>query len=503
MNESLWIQECPLSNFPSLKNDIEVNTLIIGAGIAGLTTAYYLSKAHQSIAIIEADHVGYGASGRSTGKITSQHGFIYHDLIAEYGYEKAKLYYSANEEAIDSIEEIVNEYQIDCDFKRVSSVLFAFDEMKKAKLQDEYQACLDLDIPCTYIDKTNYPFSIIGGIRFDKQAQFQPLKYLQGLARILVDQGISIYEQTTADQLYDVSNGYRITCKNKHTIHAKQVVIATQFPFIDRGHFYFSRMYSDASFLSAAPCSLPLGDDQLISIDDDSRSYRTYQNKLIAGGGVHKSGQFDKLKYDDFILHNKSMFQLGDDDITWSSQDYMSFDHIPYIGCMEKGNPNLLIASGFNKWGNTSGTIAGKLLCAYLLENESQYQDLYDPHRFKGIFSAQFIKENMNVAYEFIRGKLKNANQSFPNPGQGCIMEIDHHKYGVYQSETKEIFIVDATCPHLGCLLHFNDMDKTWDCPCHGSRFHVDGRVVKGPANDKLRLYGEGLNDIDAHIFKP
>ncbi len=503
MNASKWIKDTPKTSYPKIEQDVYIDTLIIGAGLTGLTTGYYLSQAMKQFIIVEADCIGYGASGRNTCKLTAQHGLIYKSLIQKYGYTLAKQYYDAHMEAIESIEEIVHKHQIDCDFKRCNSVLFTQESEKVPNLQDEYQACIDLNIPCSFIDTVQYPLTIQAGIMFPEQAKFHPLKYMIALADILTKKEIAIYEHSPVTNIIEENGTYIALC-NHRKIYARNIVQATQFPFYDQHQFLFAKTYPMSSSILCTPTTANYGDDMLINTESPSISLHAFsiqgQTCLMVGGNSHKTGQFAK-EDPDYVQRAKKMFGIEHFEDMWSTQDYMTFDHLPYIGKLQKNNDQLYIATGYCKWGNTTSNIAGKLLCAYLLKQPSPYRKLFDPHRLSSLFSLTFLKENMNVAYEFVKGKLQPCDKEYPQKGQARVIEIQNHLYGVYRDEQDELYIVDITCPHLGCICIFNQQDKTWDCPCHGSRYSYTGEVIKGPSTNRLHSYREGRNQIDPHLF--
>ncbi|MEG1638786.1 MAG: FAD-dependent oxidoreductase [Erysipelotrichaceae bacterium] len=498
MNESLWIKDVNLTNYPKVEETFFIDTLIIGGGICGLTTAYLLSQTTQDCCLVEASYIGHGASGRSNGKITSQHGAIYDTLIKQKGMRLAKTYYQANEEGLALIAAIIKEHKIDCDFKIIDSVLYAKEETSISKLQDEYKACIELNIPCTYLNQCDTPFPYHGGIIFFNQAQFHPMKYLQGLAKI-INKKIKIYENSSVTNILKEEDHYLVEI-NHLQIKTNRIVFATQFPFIDYGNFYFTKVYPESSFILSSKWKNELK-QQFINIEDHVHSYRSYKDNILVGGLNKKVGKFNETELTQFKQQTKNDFNLTDDYHLWYSQDMMAFDAIALVGKLNKDNDQLLLATGFSKWGNTTGSIAAKLLCAYLNKQTSPYQELFDPHRLSNLFSTSAIKENSIVLYDYLKSKLSTANQDFPAMNEGKIVEIDGHKYGAYQDETR-LYLVDISCPHLGCTLSFESETKLWCCPCHGSSFNVDGSIVKGPANAKLNYYGEGKNKIDPHLFK-
>lgn len=503
MKDSYWIKNTKKkTTYPSITKEMDANIIIIGAGLTGLSSAYYLSKATTDVYILDADEVCYGASGRNTGKVTAQHGLLYKDMMNTYGKEFAMQYYHANEEAITSIESIIEEHDIDCEFHRCDAALYTQDATMIAQMQDEYQAYLDLHIPCTYIEKTTEIIDIEAGLQMHYQAKFNPYEYGCALAKIVSETGIRIFEHSPVETMVEEDDGSYTLLVNGKMVHANKVIFASQFPFIDHAHLYFTKMYCEQESIISITREEQKPDIMLLNIEKPLHSYNSYGNTVLVGGNSYKSGQKPEVCEKDFHAHALTTFHIDHIDDEWSSQDYITFDNIPFIGKLDKHNERVLFASGYNKWGNTTSNIAGKLLCAYALDQHSQYRTLFTPQRFTSIFAFPFVKENLNVAYEFIKGKMKHGDNEYPMMCQGKVMQIDGHTYGVYRDEHDELFIVDITCPHLGCVCNFNAVDKTWDCPCHGSRFSYTGEIIKGPTTRHLHAYGEGLNHINPHIFK-
>lgn len=504
MNNSYWLEKTSAKQYPTLDQDMSIHTLIIGAGITGLTCAYYLSAVTSNVVIVEADRIGYGASGRSTGKLTSQHGLFYKDLIHVHGEQVAKQYYCAQEEAIDSVESIIRQHHIDCDFKRCSTLLYAEKEEDIAELQDEYQACLDLGIPAQYLENESSTLPMKAAIRFVNQAKFDPYRYVLGLSDILDKADLHIYEHSSVSHIVKEEKGYRIFVAN-HQIRCQNVVMATQFPIYDDHHFFFARCYALSSCIAAFPYERFYHQDCMISMKEPIHSYSLtdgIEPYLLCGGNAHAIGKEDKKESDAFLHGLKKKWQIDDIPYYWSSQDYLSMDKLPMIGPLHKQDEHIYLATGFGKWGNTNGTIAGKLLSAYILKQPSQYQDIFSCHRLHTLFSPKFLKINAKTMLEFFKSKALDIEETYPKLGEASVIKLDHHTYGMYRDWDEQVYIVDITCPHLGCTLSFNTVDKTWDCPCHGSRFSYSGKIIKGPATISLHPYGDGLNPIDPHIFE-
>lgn len=490
--ESYWIQNGEKTSYPSVENDKKCDILIIGAGICGLTTAYYLSKAKRQVMIVEADHIAYGASGRSTGKLSSLHGCIYHQLIRIHGEKKAGDYYKVNQEAIESIKAIIDEYQIECDYEESEALAYCTSEEKAKVIMDEIQALKQLAIPFEKVAENTID-GVHLGIKFRNQAQFNPYKYCVALAKICEKQGVQIYEKSSVSAFEQ----YEVTA-NQHKINFNQLVMATQVPLINEKHFYYTKMAPYQSYLAVLK---PGKRESLMTISIEnltrtSRSLSHQQNDyLISGGFEHKAGQDIERSFKEFERYLNESYPQHEIISKWSSQDLKTFDHLPLIGRIGD-EPHLYFATGFNKWGNTLGTVAAKILCSYLLEQESVMQDMFYPHRLSLILNKEFIKENGNVAINWFKNKQNKEEFKIPAQKEAEMIVIDTHPYGIYRDEKDHLHIVDIICPHLGCTLIFNDQEKSWDCPCHGSRFDIDGQIIKGPAICGLHSFNEPLNKL-------
>lgn len=485
--------------YPSLNETIHTDILIIGAGITGLTCAYYLTKqCQQRVVIVESDRVGYGASGRSTGKVSAQHGLIYHSLIEKIGYDKANLYYQAQIHAIQEIEEICKSHHIACNFERKDTMIYAETSVGKQALQDEYQAYLDLHIPCTFLDDHQFSQGKAALIMHE-QATFQPYAYLQGLANIITKQKGIIYEQSSVQEVLKQENNiYQVLC-NSHHIYAKNVVLATQIPILDHGHLFVTNMHCDQEHIHTASNILK---PVCLQIDASKYSFHTVEDTTLFVHGNHKSG-VNALDPSSLLQEAMDILQTKQLTYHWSSSDYTTFDMIPMIGPLDKNNDHIVFATGYGKWGNTNGHVAGKLLCAYLLQKPSKYCDIFSPHRKKSMFSFSYVKENLQNASSFMKGHLQIPDSELPKPLEGKKITIQNHTYGAYREQDGTLYIVDITCPHLGCICNFNEVDKTWDCPCHGSRYSYQGILRRGPSTSNLHTFNETKNKVDPHIFEP
>ena len=506
MNESYWISSSKGKQYKSLQENIKTTCAIVGGGIVGVTTAYLLVKQGVEVVLVDTDKVGYGSSGRNTGKVTSQHDIIYSKISKKYGEEVAKLYYEVNNKALNLIESIIKENNIECSFERKSSYVFTENENYLEELIEEYKICKKLGIDCDYHNELKIPFAVYGAVSFSNQGQFNPKKYIDGLIQVCEDLGVKIYENTAIINI-DKGQSVRLKTEYANVIEADKVVIASHFPWYDGMNFYFAKEKGDRSYLIATECNKEFQEGMFISMEDPTKTFRHYKgegkNLLIIGGSDHKVGQGDRESEIYHMIEQmaKEKFESGDALYKWSAQDYMSFDHLPYIGHINKKEDNIFVATGFSKWGMTNGCASGIILSDMILKNSSEYENIFRPSRMGPYFTTDFIKENFDVGVEYIAGKLNLGSDYMPKErGEGKVVNIEGKRYGAYRHFNGELYIVDITCTHLGCELKFNSAEQTWDCPCHASRFDYEGNILEGPAIRPLNKYKEGKNKIDPKL---
>ncbi|GMB09804.1 FAD-dependent oxidoreductase [Thermolongibacillus altinsuensis] len=491
--EPYWRATIDLPSFPPLTEDIHVDVAIIGGGISGITTAYLLAKKGVNVALIEANQLLNGTTGHTTAKITAQHDLIYDEFIQHFGEEKARLYYEANKEAIDWIKEIVTTEQIDCDFTVEDAYIYTTAETERSKIENEWEAYQKIGIDGEYVEKLPLPFSIQGAIMMRNQAQFHPLKYLRQLVQFAVRHGASFYEHTVASDI-EAGTKPRIKTKDGHLITCDAVIVCSHFPFYD-GALYFSRLYAERSYVLAIKTEKDYPGGMYLSAGNPKRSLRyTMMNgeKLVlVGGESHKTGQGIATMKHYEVLQSFAEHTFGIQEILyrWSAQDLVTLDRIPYIGSMRTDYPNIMVATGYRKWGMTSGTLAAHLLSDLAMQKENRYREVFTPSRFYADPSVKnFLKENVDVAKHLISGKLEYALRQPEDlvNGEGAVVNVNGKRCGAYRDEGGNLHIVDTTCTHMGCELEWNNGDRTWDCPCHGSRFSIDGEVMEGPAQRRL-----------------
>ena len=494
VSASYWLASTPCTSYPRLDEDMSVDVAIVGAGLVGITLAYLLKKEGRKVAVIEADRILQGTTGHTTAKITSQHSLIYEKLIRSMGKELAYQYAEANESSIRLIETIIDENKIDCDFSHLPAYIYTQSDEYTEKIENEFKAASLLGISAQYTENTQLPFEVKAAMRFDNQAQFHPRKYLLALAEKIPGDGCAIYENTRAIDIVEEEKNIIVTQQGAK-ISSNVIVLATHYPFWDRHGLYFARMYPERSYIMGVRISERFPTGMYINAEDPGRSLRAQPYEggelVLVGGEHHKTGHgentyshYEKLK--DFACSN---FNLQEILYRWSTQDYTSMDGIPFIGRITSSKPNIYVATAFMKWGMTNGTAAAVIIRDLIIKGESPWQEVFNPSRFTPIASAKnFVVENADVAKNFITDKLVPIDENIDiKPGEARIIEHGGSRAGAYRDEKGKLHIVDTKCTHIGCELHWNEAEMSWDCPCHGSRFSYDGEIIDGPALRPLK----------------
>ncbi len=499
MNTSYWLAQTAAKHYPKLQADQHVHIAIVGGGLCGLTTAYYLSSITNNVVVLEADTIGFGASGRNTGKLTALHGAKYVLLEKHHGGDVPSIYYQMQKEAIDAVEGIIEKHGIACGFERCSAITFTTEKENVAQLQDEYQCCLDHQIPVHYLEKSESFVKMEAGLEMKHQAKYDPYRYVLGLADVLTEKGIDVYEHSAVTSLNHKENGYELHVGD-HCVFAQHVVLATQAPIFDHMGLFFAKTYPEVSHLAMINTMFE-SNAMYINIDDPLTSYRKIDDHaLLCGGYAHPCAEMNPKDENQWLNDLKKRFTVSDIPYEWSSQDWISHDHLPFIGPISKKENHLYVAYGFGKWGNTFANIAGKLICSMILKEPMKHHELFACDRMSSLFTTKSIKINLETVKKLLMSKVKTLQDL--SSSNVRVFTMHHHKYGYYRDEDGQEYIVDLTCPHMGCTLQFNEVENTWDCPCHGSRFTCFGEPIKGPANTALSTDTDVLNSIDPHIIK-
>ncbi len=492
--EPLWGVNSPLNSYPPLNENMTADVVIVGGGITGITTAYLLSSAGKKVILLEANRLLNGTTGHTTAKITAQHDLIYDELLNHFGKDLAKGYYTANHEAVQFIKQTIEKLSISCSYTEEDAYLYASTEKSARKLSNEMRAYQKLGIHGEFVNRLPFDLSIKAAIIMKNQAQFDPIAYLTPLVQKVKEQGGQVFENTVA---IDIEKGLNpiVLTKNGAKISCQTVIACTHFPFYDGNALYFSRMYAERSYVIAAKTKKPYPGGMYLSVDHPKRSLRSHtlsgENIVLFGGESHKTGQGHRMSdhYHALKFFAEETFGLTEVLYRWSAQDLYTLDKLPYIGPVTKDEPNILIATGFHKWGMTNGTSAALLFRDYLLGKENSYFDLFAPSRFYADPSIKtFLVQNADVANQFVKGKLSFPTQKITDlqTNEAAVVRINGKKAGAYKDHQGLLHVVDTTCTHLYCDVKWNDDERTWDCPCHGSRFNIDGSVIEGPAEKPL-----------------
>lgn len=489
---SIWKDKLTQSSFPSLQSDLTVDVAIVGGGITGLTAAYILSKAGKKVAVLEALKIGEGATAYSTGNLYNMIGSPgLHTIRSRFNEEKIKEVVESRGAAVDFIEQRVKEFNIDCDFVRVPWALFCEDEQGKSFVEKEKEAARQAGLTVT--ENFQIPLKINTGFTVENQAQFNPLQYVVSLARSIQSPTCSIYEHTKVE---DVTEGDVCTVKTSGgTVTADYVIMATHTP---KGIYFVHtslgpyREYAVAVKLNGEYPAPGVWWNMKSQEHYSMRVYDTSKGKvLMVLGEMHKVGQKEHNNecFKNLEQFLRERFDVATVEFQWSAQQFKASDGIPFIG-LSTGNKKTYIATGFSADGLTYGTLASMIITDEILGKENKWSKTYDASRLTPVASAkEFLKENINVAYEFIKDRITKDDAdklSEVKAGEGKIIEIDGKKHGAYRSADGQLHVVSAICTHMGCVNHWNEAEASWDCPCHGSRFSIDGEVLEGPAYKAL-----------------
>lgn len=486
--ESVWIATTRPTRYAPLHKDMAVDVAVLGGGIAGLTTAALLKEAGRTVAVVEARRIAEGVTGNTTAKVTSLHETIYQTLVKNFGKKNARLYGEANEAAIEWIARKVQREHLDCDFIRASAYTYALTTSEEKQVKEEYRAAKSLGLPASIGTETELPFRIRTAVSFANQAHFHPRKFLLPLAATIDGDGSRVLEGTTALDVDDSSPC--VVRTDKGDIRAGSVIIATHQPFVLRGMF-FARMHLKRSYalgILLRSGKVPRG--MHIGVGPGFHSFRPqpYEGRdmLILGGESHPTGQEPDTEERILRLERyaREHFDVESIEYRWATQDNVTADRLPYIGRLSRFAKRLYIATGFGGWGMTNGTVAGMILADLILGRKNPWAALYDPSRLDAAAAPGLVKDNAIVAKEFVRGHLA-AGPKKPEellPGEGTLTQKGLRKIAVSRDAAGTLHAVSAVCTHLGCVVRWNNGEQTWDCPCHGSRFSRDGKVMQGPA---------------------
>ena len=485
-----WNHTATAEAFPQLRGDIEVDVAIIGGGIVGMTAARLLKDRGQRVAVIEARRVGRQVTGKSTAKVSSQHGIRYQTLVQKFGEDRSRLYAEAQEAGIRRIAELAAQWKLQADIEAKPAYVYTLDEDRVGELEKEGEVARRLGLPAT-IDRGDIglPFHVRAALRFDDQAQFHPVRYLAGLAATIPGEGCHVFENSRA---VDWEPTRVVT--DQGSVKARHVVMATHLPLGQVG-LYYSIAHPHAEPVIAAPLRGDLP-GMYKNAEKPSHSIRTHRNgkgqtyAIVAGTSFKPGDPDEEQKYlreiERWLIGN---FEVGPIEHRWINEDYSSIDGAPFVGWSSRVGEAYLVATGFAAWGISNGTAAALIIADLAMGRENRWLDMFDATRVKPLAGAkEFVTGNAEVAAHLVGGYLSRKPKSYDElePGHAAIMKIDGENVAAFKDEEGVVHAVSAVCSHMGCLVGWNATDRTWDCPCHGSRFELSGEVLHGPATRPL-----------------
>lgn len=491
-HRGIWHATATPQRHPTLGDDLRADVAVVGAGITGLTTALFLADRGLDVVVLEALTVAAGVTGRTTAKVTSQHSLLYSQIFSKHGSDATQAYATANQQAVEQVAALVDRGGIDCQLERRPAATYTRDPSLLADVEAEAALCADLGLPASFTRDADLPFDILGAVQFDDQLQFQPVAYCDGLARMATDTGVRIFEQTRVTRA-EQGPPHRVITE-QGTVTAGTVVLATHVPILDRGMF-FAKLEPTASHGIAVEIDEPGPRGMWISAESPSRSVRSFfsdghQYLIIVGDG-HHLGEGDETEHQqalaDFAAEH---WPRGRVTHGWMAEDFSPVDHLPYIGALARSAAGMFVATGYQKWGLSNATAAADILTALIIDGDHPLADAFAAKRLTVKASARsFLRHNTKTLRHLLGDRLGQADKTALDalgPGEGIVLRLNGESLAVTKDDNGQIAIVSAVCTHMGCLVGFNAAERSWDCPCHGSRFDTEGRVIHGPATDDL-----------------
>lgn len=491
---SAWLADAHLAPRPALAGDLEADVVVAGAGIAGLTTALLAQRDGADVIVLEGHRLGGGSTGRSTGKVTSQHGLFAASLVARHGEAAARVYAEANQAAVEMVARLVAELDIACHFERTDAWIWTTDSARVQELREEAETAARLGLPAEFATTSPLPFPVAAAVRFTDQVQIDPALYAGGLADAFEAAGGRIFEHSRVMSVHD---GAGVAMKTVGgTVRAAHGVVTTLLPIVDIGAF-FAKSSPSRSYGIAVTLADPPPEGMHISVDAATRSTRAWQGAehgMVVVGEGHPTGHGDELEahYDALEHWAREHFDVIGVHHRWSAQDYRTIDQLPYVGRCPRTR-HVLTATGFAKWGLSNGTAAAMMLTDMLAGRDNPWLATFDATRFGDLDSVgEAARINTEVAKRLVGdrvARLRAGDLERLAPGEGGIVHVGDHAVAAYRDLDGKVSAVSPTCTHLGCTVQWNDAERSWDCPCHGSRFGLDGAVLDGPAVKPLKVY--------------
>lgn len=486
--ESLWLDTAAQTDYPELAGRHEFDVAVVGGGVAGLTAALLLKRDGARVAVIEAERVGHGVTGCTTAKVSALQQTVLSTVRRHHDEEGAADYAQASLAGVELLADLVREEGIECDLERRAAVTYAAAGDEVQAVEQEYEAARAAGLAVELGDRVDVPFAVAGAVRLEEQVQIHPVSYVQGLARAVDGDGSAVFERS---RVLKVDDGRPCRVETgSGTVSAAQVVIATHYPLLDRGLF-FARLEPMRSHCVAARIRGRPPEDMSISAGGDTRSIRSHGDSVIVGGEGHPAGasKSSPERFERLAAFARGYWDVEETTHRWSAHDPEPYDRLPLIGPYVPRSSTLFVAAGFQKWGFSSATFAATILRAQIGGATHRWADRFNPNRASLKSVPELARINAKVGLEFFGDRVSPAQACSSDdvpPGEARVVRDGLGKTGVFRDEDGGLHAVSLRCTHLGCLLRFNAAERSWDCPCHGSRFDVDGGVLEGPAVNPL-----------------
>ncbi|HEV7773729.1 MAG TPA: FAD-dependent oxidoreductase [Conexibacter sp.] len=495
MSSSLWLAAASPSAWPSLAQDLDVDVAVVGGGISGIVTALLCKRDGARVAVLERGQIAGGATGFTTAKASALQQTKLAEIERLHGAEATAIYARASLEAIELLDRFVHEYEIDCGWERLPDWTYALDDTQVEAIGEQARAARAAGLDVVEHAATPLPFPVSAAVRLRHQAQFNPVRLVRTLAQVVVGDDCQVFERTP---VLDAEEGSpcTVTTEQGHRVSAGAVVVCTNYPLLDRGLF-FTRTEATRSYLIAARVYDPVEQAMAISAGAPVRSFRSYtdpdgQPWVLVGGEGHTTGSEDAQpeRYELLERFAREHFDVARVDYRWSTQDGMPVDRLPYAGRYTARSRHLFVNGGHQKWGMTNGVAGARIVADLIAGRENAAAATFDPHRHSLRAVPERAKAQAWVGAHMLGDRLAPAQASSADDvpaAEARVVRDGFGKVGVYRDEHERLHAVSLRCTHLGCLVHWNAAERSWDCPCHGSRFDIDGQVLAGPATAPLQ----------------
>lgn len=481
--ESIWEFDFAMKKRPSLKKDIKRDVVVIGGGMAGILTAYYLKEAGARVTVLEQHQIGSGITKNTTGKISMSFPNFYKKLVDSQGIESGQVYVHAYQEAVAEFDRLIKGKNIDCDYEQLSSYIYS--KKKDNSLEEEWKAAEQLKLDTFLTTEAELPFYTSLLLGFKNQAQFHALKFLSELSEEL-----EVYEDTRVTAIEG-----NVVITEKADVAADHIIVTTHYPFQKLKGYYFVKNYQEGSRVIAIQNGQDLKGNY-IGDTVGSFSLRNHREYTLIGTveGRNEDSLIDS-SYKELQDNVKAWYPGAIETFRWSNQDCVTPDGLPYIGRLSSGEDEIYTATGMNKWGMTGSMVAARLLTDMVMKKDNPLAGIVKPGRIK--VNANLMQHMKISGKTYIMEKLSVPQETYESIpiGEGGIIEVDSKKVGVYKESEDKVYVLSTKCPHLGCQLTWNKEDKTWDCPCHGSRFHYTGEILNNPATKAMKTVATGIKE--------